>query len=114
MPLTHVRRAMNPFRDVLGVVELYRLFRGVRPDVLHLNSSKVGVLGVVAGWAARVPVRVFTVHGWASRAHTGWRATAFIWAHRLTRSLTTTVICVSHAERNVGLAARTCIGGRTS
>jgi glycosyltransferase involved in cell wall biosynthesis len=113
VPLNHVRRALNPFRDALGVVELYRLLRSVRPDVVHLNSSKVGILGAVAGWAARVPVRVFTVHGWAFRAHSGWRARAFIWAHRLTRSLTTGVICVSHAERSVGLAARACIGERT-
>jgi glycosyltransferase involved in cell wall biosynthesis len=113
VPLIHVRRGLNPFQDTLGVFELYRLSRSVRPDVLHLNSSKVGILGAVAGWAARVPVRVFTVHGWAFRAHSGWRAKAFVWAHRLTRSLTTSVICVSNAERSLGLAARTCIGERT-
>jgi glycosyltransferase involved in cell wall biosynthesis len=111
--LTHVRRALNPVRDALGVVELYRLVRRMRPDVLQLNSSKVGILGAVAGWAARVPVRVFTVHGWAFRAHTGWRARAFVWAHRLTRPLITSVICVSSAERRVGLAARTCVDERT-
>jgi glycosyltransferase involved in cell wall biosynthesis len=113
IPLTHVRRPLNPFRDFLGIVELYRLLRSASPEVLHLNSSKVGILGAVAGWAARVPVRVFTVHGWAHKAYSGWRAEAFIWAHRLTRSLTTSVICVSHAERSVGIAARTCIGERT-
>jgi glycosyltransferase involved in cell wall biosynthesis len=111
--LTHVRRALNPFRDALGLVELYRLLRSTRPDALHLNSSKVGILGALAGWAAGVPVRVFTVHGWAFNAHSGWRARAFIWAHRLTRSLTTSVICVSNAERRVGIAAKTCIGERT-
>ena len=111
--LTHVRRALNPFRDALGIVELARLLRSERPDVLHVNSSKVAILGAVAGWAARVPVRVFTVHGWAFRAYSGWRARAFIWAHRLTRSLTTSVICVSNAERSVGIAARTCIDERT-
>lgn len=113
VPLTQVRRAVSPFRDALGLVELYRLLRSERPEVLHLNSSKVGILGAVAGWVARVPVRVFTVHGWAFRAHSGWRAGAFVLAHRLTRSLTTSVICVSQAERRVGLAARTCIRGRT-
>jgi glycosyltransferase involved in cell wall biosynthesis len=111
--LTHVRRALNPFRDVLALVELFRVLRSARPDVLHLNSSKIAILGAVAGWAARVPVRVFTVHGWAFTAHSGWRARAFIWAHRLTRSLTTSVICVSNAERSLGVAARTCIGERT-
>ena len=52
VPLNHVRRALNPFRDALGVVELYRLLRSVRPDVVHLNSSKVGILGYAYGVAA--------------------------------------------------------------
>jgi hypothetical protein len=30
---------------------------------VHLNSSKIGALGRIAAFVARVPVRVFTVHG---------------------------------------------------
>ena len=34
--------------DPLGLFELTRLFRRVRPDVVHLNSSKAGILGRIA------------------------------------------------------------------
>src|SRR4051812_43660404 len=44
VPLRNVRRELG-WRDALGLVELVQLFRRERPDLVHLNSSKVGVLG---------------------------------------------------------------------
>ena len=63
--------------------------------------------------AARVPVRFFTVHGWAFKAHTGRAATAYLWADRLMSAFTTTTICVAHGELSAGLSARTCRPDRT-
>jgi glycosyltransferase involved in cell wall biosynthesis len=108
VPLRHVQRAVHPVRDVLGLVELVRLCRAVRPDILHANSSKVGVLGRLAAALARVPIRVFTVHGWAFKADTGLTARLYLLADRLVRPLTTAIVCVAEGERIAGLAARTC------
>lgn len=105
--LRHVRRSISP-RDVLGLFELWRLCRKLRPEIVHLNSSKAGVLGRIAGAAARVPVRVFTAHGWAFKASPGMVGRMYLWADRLVLPLTTAVICVSETERRAGIAARTC------
>jgi glycosyltransferase involved in cell wall biosynthesis len=113
VPLRHLRRPLNPLHDALALVELYRLFRRERPLVVHANSSKAGVLGRLAAFAARVPVRFFTVHGWAFKAHTGLASNAYLWADRLMSPLTTTTICVAHGERSAGLQARTCRADRT-
>src|SRR5437879_5333646 len=83
VPLRHVRRALHPWHDLLGLVELFRLCRRVRPDIVHANSSKAGVLGRVAAFLARVPIRIFTVHGWAFAAHRGLAGRLFLWAERL-------------------------------
>ncbi|MEK7585082.1 MAG: glycosyltransferase, partial [Patescibacteria group bacterium] len=45
---------------------LFKLFRREQPSIVHLNSSKVGVIGALAGRLARVPRIIFTAHGWAS------------------------------------------------
>ena len=82
VPLRHLRRPLHPLHDALALVELFRLFRRERPLVLHANSSKAGILGRLAAVAARVPVRLFTVHGWAFKAHEGRAATAYLWADR--------------------------------
>lgn len=107
VPLRNVRRELG-LRDVLGLVELVRLYRRVRPDLVHANSSKAGVLGRLAAWLARVPVRVFTVHGWAFKAAEGPASAIYLWADRLMRPLTTATICVSETEKRAGMAARTC------
>jgi glycosyltransferase involved in cell wall biosynthesis len=106
--LEHVRRPIRPGHDALTLVELVRLCRRLRPDIVHAHSSKVGVLGRLAAWLARVPVRVYTVHGWSFAAYDGLAGRLYLWIERLMRPLTTAVVCVADATLLQGLAARAC------
>jgi glycosyltransferase involved in cell wall biosynthesis len=112
IPLRNVRRRIG-IRDVLGLIELIRVIRRVRPDIVHTHSSKAGVLGRMAAAFCRVPAILFTAHGWAFKAETGFRSRLYLQADRLTSRVTDTVICVSETERREGLAARTCRPDRT-
>ena len=111
--LRHVRRPIDPWHDALALAELTRLCRRLRPDIVHVHSSKMGVLGRLAGRLARVDIRVLTVHGWSFAAYNGLTRRLFVWIERLMRPVTTTVVCVSEATRQEGLAARTCDPQRT-
>ena len=71
------------------------------------------MLGRVAAALSGVPIRIFTVHGWAFSAHTGVAAALYERAERLLRPLTTITICVAESERVAGLAARACDPERT-
>jgi glycosyltransferase involved in cell wall biosynthesis len=113
VPLRHVRRPLHPVRDLLGLIELVVLMRRTAPDIVHANSSKAGVLGRLAAAVAGVPIRIFTVHGWAFSASSGLVSQLYRWADRLMAPLTTLTICVAERERTSGLAARTCIAERT-
>jgi glycosyltransferase involved in cell wall biosynthesis len=108
VPLRHVRRPIRPWRDAAGLAELIRLLRREQPDILHASSSKAGILGRLAAAVAGVPVRIFTVHGWAFSAYSGLSSLLYRWADRLVRPLTTTIICVSENERVAGIEAGTC------
>ena len=112
VPLRYVRRAVGP-HDLVGLAELVRLLRRERPHILHASSSKAGVLGRLAGFLAGVPIRIFTVHGWAFAAYSGAAGRTYRGADRLVRPLTTVTICVSEREREAGLLAGTCDAGRT-
>jgi glycosyltransferase involved in cell wall biosynthesis len=79
---------------------------------VHANSSKAGVVGRLAAWLARVPVRIFTVHGWAFAQHQRPASLVYLWLDRIVRPLTTTFICVSERTLEEGLAARTCVESR--
>lgn len=106
--LEHVRRPLNPWRDFRGLLELASLIRRERPHIVHANSAKAGALGRLAAWLTRVPITIYTVHGWAFTAHAGPSSTLYRWAERLLRPLTTMTICVAESERRAGLEARTC------
>jgi glycosyltransferase involved in cell wall biosynthesis len=108
VPLRHVRRPIRPWRDLAGLVELVRLLRRERPQIVHASSSKAGVLGRLAAVATRVPIRFFTVHGWAFSANSGLPSLLYRVTDRLMAPLTTMTICVSEHELAAGLEAGTC------
>jgi len=56
-------RRINPIGDVLTLVQLFRLMKRERPDVVHTHTAKAGALGRVAARLAGVPVVVHTFHG---------------------------------------------------
>jgi glycosyltransferase involved in cell wall biosynthesis len=113
VPLQHVRRPIRPLRDLAGLFELTRLLRRERPQILHASSSKAGVLGRCAAVVTRVPIRIFTVHGWAFAAYSGLASRLYRLTDRLMEPLTTVTICVSERERTAGLEAGTCREDRT-
>ncbi|MSR73122.1 glycosyltransferase family 1 protein [Candidatus Parcubacteria bacterium] len=53
------------FLDLKVFFELIKIFRSEEPDVVHLNSSKIGGLGALAGRLTLVPRIIFTAHAWA-------------------------------------------------
>lgn len=63
VPVEHLTRSMDPRSDLRAARELYRLFKGLNPDVVHTHNPKPGWLGRPAARAARVPAVVNTVHG---------------------------------------------------
>ena len=61
--IEHLTRDVRLAGEVRVFTSLVRLFSAERPDVVHLNSSKIGALGALAGRIARVPRIIYTAHG---------------------------------------------------
>ena len=59
----NLQRAVSPVKDLKALWELRSIFRKYRPDVVHLHSSKAGLLGRLAFPSRKV---VYTVHGFDS------------------------------------------------
>lgn len=56
----HLKRNISFFNDLRAWSELRKLYKKFKPDVIHLHSSKAGVLGRLAFPSKKV---VYTVHG---------------------------------------------------
>ena len=63
-----IERPISPFKDVVSLFRLYQIFRKGRFDLVHSVMPKSGLLSMVAGFLARVPVSVHTFTGqvWAT------------------------------------------------
>jgi len=62
-PIKSLRRAIRLFRDFQTFYELKKINREFKPDVIHLHSSKIGVLGRLAFPRHKI---IYTVHGFDS------------------------------------------------
>jgi glycosyltransferase involved in cell wall biosynthesis len=65
---------LSPLTDIKLCLELYRVVKANKPDIIHCHSSKAGMIGRIVGLATGTPV-LFTIHGWSWNSLKGWRST---------------------------------------
>lgn len=58
-----MNRSVSPVSDLIALLRLLRLFRTERYAAVHASTPKGGLLGMLAALLARVPVRIYTLHG---------------------------------------------------
>ncbi|KKS26440.1 MAG: Glycosyl transferase group 1 [Parcubacteria group bacterium GW2011_GWA2_42_11] len=105
--LKNLARFINPRRDWLAYREIKKLLRQVQPDILHLHSSKAGVLGSLA--ARRLPKTkvIYTVHGAVfTAAFSFFSRRLFLWLEKWTARYKDKIICVSQNDKNLWLKYR--------
>lgn len=59
----HLKRDLSPMNDFLSLMDFQRLYWKYKPDIIHLHSSKAGMLGRMAFPSKKI---VYTVHGFDS------------------------------------------------
>lgn len=61
--LPALMRRLSPINEVKAVMEMKKLYKKYNPDIIHLHSSKAGILGRIAFPPEKI---VYTVHGFDS------------------------------------------------
>ena len=101
--LRNLVRPVAPSKDARAFIDLARILRDERPDVVHTHSSKAGILGRFAAAIAGVPVIIHSIHGWGF--HHDQSAAAFhlfVGLERLAARATTAFVAVSRANAREG------------
>ena len=98
-----LQRDVSILKEVKVFFELLSLYRKTQPDIVHLNSSKIGILGSLAALLLKLKnyklKTVFTVHGWAFNENRNLLTRLVIWiASWLTAILCTDLIVLSKKE----------------
>ncbi len=105
-----IERSIRPWRDFCSLVRLFRAFRSLRPQIVNAGTPKAGLLGMLAAWAARVPVRIYVVHGLRLETTRGLKRRILAMTERIASACAHRVICVSQSLADqyiqLGLADR--------
>jgi glycosyltransferase involved in cell wall biosynthesis len=64
-------RNVKFLRDFILIIKLFSIYRKIKPDIVHLNSSKIGGLGAFTARCARIRKIIFTAHGWPYKEKRG-------------------------------------------
>jgi len=88
VPLT---RQITPIQDLKALWNLYFHLRTIKPYIVHSHTPKAGIVGMMAAWLARVPVRIHTVAGLPLQTATGKKRWLLETIEKLTYKLATQV-----------------------
>ncbi len=114
--LAELQRDISLVKEIRSFFSLLKIFRTSRPDIVHLNSSKAGGLGVFATrlislscfllhllnarrYTLYAPRIIFTAHGWpfCEKRNRLWKVLVWI-ASYLTALLSTDIIVISSQD----------------
>ncbi len=103
--ISSLQRNINLLADLKSFGAIWKLLRREKPQIIHLNSSKIGGLGALAGRLAGVPKIIFTIHGLAfNEARPVWQKLLIKLSHWLSIILCHQVITVADCLREQMIA----------
>jgi glycosyltransferase involved in cell wall biosynthesis len=105
-------RRIAPLADLLALSQLFRLFRRLRPAIVHAHTPKAGLLGVAAARLAGVPVVLYGMRGLPFVTATGLKRQILCWSETVACRLAHRIITNSLANRRCALAQGFCRPGK--
>jgi len=94
-----IERRISIFWDVRALLQLWRLLAKGRFDAVHSFAPKAGLLAMVAGYIARVPLRIHTFQGEVWAARTGLQRWLLRGIDAFIARLATNIIVVGRGEQ---------------
>ncbi|MCE9585926.1 glycosyltransferase family 4 protein [Candidatus Uhrbacteria bacterium] len=93
--LKHLKRNISPIHDLLAVQELKSELQKFKPDAIHLNSTKTGVIGSISGRLAHIPRIVYRIGGWVFLEELPtWKKVFYKYTEIWTARFKDVIICV--------------------
>lgn len=101
-------RSITPLQDLRAIRDLCRVMKQVRPAIVHAHTPKGGLLGMIAAWFMRVPVRIYNIHGLPMMTASGLKRMLLRLSEGTASALADQVFCVSSSLREVVVSEGLC------
>lgn len=97
-----MERDPNLVSDLMALFRIVRLFLSIRPEIVNAGTPKAGLLCSLGAFIARVPVRIYTLHGFRHESMSGVGRRLMIWIERFVCRIVHEVVCVSPSVLSLG------------
>ena len=92
-------REISLLSDIQSLYRLWKVVIRVRPTITNFGTPKAGLLGSLASALARVPYRIYTLHGLRLETTSGIKRWILSQAERIACACADEVVCVSQSLR---------------
>ncbi|MFV1977062.1 MAG: glycosyltransferase family 4 protein [Candidatus Scalindua sp.] len=94
-----IERKINFISDLFALINLYKIFKRERFDIIHSVTPKAGLLAMLAGYFSRTPIRVHTFTGqvWATKG--GIKRILFRFFDKVIARAATNILVDSKSQR---------------
>jgi glycosyltransferase involved in cell wall biosynthesis len=113
--LKNIKRKISPLNDFLAIFKIIKLIKKLQPGIIHLNSSKISILGSLAAFLSKSAIGnpayakalagrrqskiVYTVHGWVFNEPLAfWKKIFYKYAEKFTAYFKDKIICISKLD----------------
>lgn len=101
--IINIDREISPLNDLKTLIQIFKIFRKVKPDIVNLGTPKVSLLGLIAAKLLRVKKRIYTCRGFRFEHEKGFKRKVLIAMEKITSSCAHEVICISPSVKALGL-----------
>lgn len=105
--LQHLVRHISPIQDVAAITEVMALYKKIQPTIVHLNSTKAGLIGSIAAKftpKSYRPYVIYTVHGWVfTEALSFWKKFIYKQIEKQTAAYKNRMITTSPQETQIAI-----------
>lgn len=102
-----IKREISLFNDLKSLFKLYVFFRKEKPAIVHCNTPKASLLGLLAARLNFVPTRVYYIHGFKFHGVTGIKRKLLIIMEKIACMCATHIIAVSEGVQKIANAELT-------
>lgn len=101
--IINIEREISPVNDLKTLVQIIKIFKKVKPDIVNLGTPKVSLLGLLAAKILGVKKRIYTCRGFRFEHEKGFKRQILVAMEKITSSCAHEVICISPSVKALGL-----------
>ena len=82
--IINLTRKISPIADTIALWKMIQLIKSFKPDIVHTHTPKAGLIGMMAAFICRVPIRLHTVAGLPVMEAQGLKKSLLILTEKIT------------------------------